>query len=147
MISVDYTLTTNKDWIKEKFYKHYQAEDRLLIIVLVGEKNPRDVKALRDMLTSLKRRDKSHNLENIRILTSDEYNKFLGINRVVYEGTLLDNIDNYKYSLKYSNIEYWTSAAYRERDAYDEAMKNWDLSLGYLSTISTDWINRYLPQN
>ena len=32
------------------------------------------------MLISLRRKDKSLNLEKIRILTSDEYNKFFGIN-------------------------------------------------------------------
>jgi len=32
-------------------------------------------------------------------------------------------------------------------DLYNTALKYWDLSLLYLSSISTDWIDSYLPQN
>ncbi len=48
------------------------------------------------MLASFGRGGGSHNLEKIRILTSDEYNKLLGINVAALKGTLLDNMDEYE---------------------------------------------------
>jgi len=146
LISVDYTFTSNEDWIREKFYKHYQSSDRFLIIVLLGVKNPFDVQAIKDMLTSLQNSDKSNNLDNIAILTSDEYNIFLGVNKAIHDGTLSEHMDDYKFTLKYTNLEYLASNVHRSKEAYDEVLKNWDLTLGYLSTISTDWISKYLLQ-
>ncbi|KKM72148.1 hypothetical protein LCGC14_1423410, partial [marine sediment metagenome] len=133
LITVDYTFTSNEDWIKDKFYKNYQAEDRFLIIVLLGEKNPIKVQKLRDMLRVLEKYDDgSKYFDHIQILTSHEYKKFLGVT----EG----------FAKQFDEIEHNSFNIFKDKKVYDESMVYWYKSLLYLSTVSTEWINKYLPQ-
>ncbi len=80
LISVDYTYSSDFDLIKKKFVKHYQSEDQLLIIVLTGQKSDRTVQELnRNLQEAVRNDDGSNHLENIRILTSEQYGEFLDL--------------------------------------------------------------------
>ena len=82
LIAVDYTYSSEWDLvIKRKLNKLYQSEDRLLIIVLLGQKNDRDVRNINKKLQeAVKDDDGSRRLENVRIITSEQYGEFLGFN-------------------------------------------------------------------
>ena len=82
-------------FLSDKFDKHYQSEDRLLIIVLLGQKNDRDIQNINNKLQdSVKEDDGSNHLENVRIITLEEYKDFLG-----FDGNHAETFDRYqKYS-------------------------------------------------
>lgn len=148
LITVDYTFTSDKEYIKEKFYKHYQEKDRFLIIVLLGEKSPKKILGLRQMLNDLQKKDDgSNNLNHIKILTSDEYIKFLAIPRLLADRALVDNLKVRDFLNQYESIKHWSLNIFNNKDMYDKALEYWELSLSYLSNTPVDWINSYLPQN
>ena len=80
LIAVDYTYSSEWDLvIKKKLNKLYQSEDRLLIIVLLGQKSDSKMQELnKELQEAVKKDDGSRHLENVRIITSKEYGKFLG---------------------------------------------------------------------
>lgn len=147
LISVDYTFSSDEEIILEKFSKYYQAEDRFLIIVLLGEKSPTKVDKLKEKLNNLRIQDDgSNHFNHITILTVDEYIKFL-TPRIICESSLIYKSKAWEFLRQYYSIKHWSFNIFDHKDIYNNILKYWDLSLHYLSEINTDWINDYLPQN
>ena len=133
LISVDYTYSSDFDLIKKKFVKHYQSEDQLLIIVLTGQKSDRAVQKLNDKLQDAVRDDDgSNHLENIRIITSEQYGEFLG-----FDGNFKEQFDHYQdlsFNL-FHDLDKLFGAIHLSKNA-----KTW------LKDHNEDWINIYFPQ-
>ena len=92
LITVDYTYLSDFELLKEKFDKHYQSDDRLLIIVLLGQKSDKTIQKFNDRLQdAVKDDDGSNHLENIRIITSEQYGEFLG-----FDGDFKKLFDRYQ---------------------------------------------------
>ena len=78
-ICIDFTISTEFKNIKNKFYKEYQAKNRLLVIVLVrldSNKNKITLEKLQESFNSLS--DVSFN-ENIRLISLDQFKNFLNL--------------------------------------------------------------------
>lgn len=72
-IAVDYTISPNEDWIKEKCEgRGYATKDRFLIIVLYGYHSDTTIKRAK---TIAKRYD------NVQLLTANEYKEFFGLSQ------------------------------------------------------------------
>jgi hypothetical protein len=89
--AVDYTVSTDLDHIEEKLDKHYQSDDRYLLIVLLGKKNPDKINKLKDMLESRRRDSTYNNLDHVQILTASEYSEFLD-----FDGDFKKDFDRYE---------------------------------------------------
>ena len=133
LITVDYTYISDFQSIARKFKKHYQSEDRLLVIVLLGQKNDNDIKNINDELQeAVSKDDGSNHLENIRIITSEEYKEFLG-----FDGNFEEIYNRYQdYAF---NIFHSQSLLY-------EATHLQEYAEHYLKGLNEDWIEKYLRQ-
>lgn len=133
LIAVDYTYTSNLKFILEKFDKNYQSEDRLLVIVLLGQKNDRDINKINKLLQqAVKNDDGSKHLENIRIITSEQYKEFLG-----FDGNFEKQFNRYQ-KLSF-NLFHSTNLLF-------EAIRQNKHAVSWLEGHNEDWINIYLPQ-
>ena len=137
LITVDYTYTSDFSDIENKFKKNYQSEDQLLVIVLLGQKNDRDIKNInRDLQKAVKDDDGSNHLENIRIITSEEFKEFLGFDGN-FEG-IYDRYQDYAFNLFHS------------QSLLDEATHLQEYAEHYLKGLiedgEEDWIKLYLRQ-
>ena len=136
LITIDYTLTSNSYYIRQKYDKYYQSSDRFLVVVLLGKKNPSTVDDLRDELRDLADRDRKTNngrnyYDNIRIITAEEYKKFLG-----FDGLYAKTYDEVQ-TLGYTVFE---------GKFHDKLREIWEIYSEYLSTFSPNWVNSYLKQ-
>ena len=134
LISVDYTYSSDfEQVIQLKFDKYYQSDDRLLIIVLLGQKNDKDIKKINDKLQkAVKNDDGSRHLENIRILTSEEYGAFLGFDENFEE--IFNRIQELAFNIFYSG------------NFLFEALRQKNQAESWLNGHNEDWIKIYCPQ-
>ena len=133
LISVDYTYSSDLDIILEKFDKDYQSDDRLLIIVLLGQKSDRDIKKINDILQkAISKDDGSRHLENIRIITSEEFGAFLG-----FDGNF-EKIFNRVQELAF-NI-------FHSANFLFEALRQREQAENWLNGQNEDWMQIYCPQ-
>ena len=138
LLAVDYTYTSNIAFIMEKLDKHYQSGNRMLLIVLLGEKSDKAIQDINDALqNAISNDDGSRHLENVRILTSEEYKEFLG-----FDGQYADEFDRYQ---EYSfNL-------FRSRRYLDQIRKMSDRARDFFNDpsiiLEEAWINAYLRQS
>ena len=133
LITVDYTYMSDFNFIKEKFDKHYQSEDRLLIIVLLGQKNDRDIRNIDNKLQqAISENDGSKHLENVRIITSEQYKEFLG-----FDGNFEKQFNRYQ-ELSFN--------LFHSMNLLFEAITQNKHAVSWLEDHDEDWINIYLPQ-
>jgi len=139
LISVDYTYSSDFKTIKKKFLKHYQSDDRLLIIVLTGQKSDSTVQNLNDKLQLAVKKDQgSNHLENIRIITSEQYGEFLGFDLTK---TKLNQFEQrFK---KYQDLSF---NLFHDIDKLFGAMHLSGHAKSWLDGHNEDWINIYFPQ-
>jgi len=137
LITVDYTYTSDFDRIAEKFEKHYQSEDRLLVIVLLGQKNDRDIQNINDKLQdAVSKDDGSGHLKNIRIITSEEYKEFLGFDGNFDE--IYNRYQDYAFNIFHSQSLLYEATHLQEyAELYLEGLKG---------DGEEDWIKLYLRQ-
>jgi len=137
LITVDYTYMSDFQFIAEKFKKHYQSEDRLLIIVLLGQKNDRDIKKInRELQMAVSKDDGSNHLENIRIITSEEYKEFLG-----FDGNFDEIFNRYQ---DYAFNIFHSQSLLREAMHLQEYAEHY--LEGRIEDRTEDWIEIYLRQ-
>jgi len=137
LITVDYTYLSDFQSIAEKFKKHYQSEDRLLVIVLLGQKNDRNIASInRDLQKAVKKDDGSNHLENIRIITSEEYREFLGFDGNFDE--IYSRYQNYAFNIFHSQSLLYEATHLQEyAELYLKGLKE---------DRTEDWIQKYLRQ-
>jgi len=137
LISVDYTYMSDFKEIAKKFEKHYQSKDRLLVIVLLGQKNDRDIQSINDKLQRAAKKDGGSNyLENIRIITSEEYKEFLGFDGNFEE--IYNRYQDYAFNIFHSQSLLHEAAVLQEyAEHYLKGLKE---------NGEEDWIKLYLRQ-
>jgi len=137
LITVDYTFASDFQSIAEKFEKHYQSEDRLLVIVLLGQKNDRDIANINKKLQrAVKEDDGSNHLKNVRIITSEEYKEFLGFDGN-FEG-IYNRYQDYAFNIFHSQSLLYEAAYLQEyAEHYLKGLKE---------DGEEDWIKLYLRQ-
>jgi len=137
LITVDYTYTSDFNLIAEKFKKHYQSEDRLLVIVLLGQKNDRDIQDINKKLQdAVSEDDGSSHLENVRIITSEEYKEFLGFDGNFEE--IYNRYQDYAFNIFHSQSKLFEATHLQEyAEHYLKGLKG---------DGEEDWIKLYLRQ-
>ena len=132
LISVDYTYLSEWSKISEKLDKFYQSGDRMLIIVLLGDTAKHATKFRNQLQKATDNDDGSNHLENVKILTSKEYQEFLG-----FDGHHAKTFDLYQ-RLAFNVFS-------SKRLLYDAALQR-NLVAKELKALNIDWINTYLRQ-
>ena len=124
-------------FLSYKFDKHYQSEDRLLIIVLLGQKNDRDIQNINNKLQDAVKEDNgSNHLENIRIIISEEYKEFLGFDGNFEE--IYNRYQNYAFNIFHSqSLLYEAMHLHEYAELYLKGLKE---------DGKEDWIKLYLRQ-
>ncbi|TXT59312.1 MAG: hypothetical protein BAJALOKI3v1_1090003 [Promethearchaeota archaeon] len=142
MITIDYTFSSKKDIVLGKCDKSYQSDDRLLLIVLLGSKNPNTVQKLRENLaddTDIPEYSKGD--KYVRIITMEEYTTFLTIEYYDFADTFNEIIE-----LSYK-IFRSQSLNFDRENIYGQLSKYWSLAVDYLAAYDDDaWVDKYLPQ-
>ena len=77
-ISIDYTLSSDKEIIKGKCFKSYQSDDRFLLIVLLGDKKASKITALQNLVDNLKTSEELY-LEHVNVITAKDLMDFLSV--------------------------------------------------------------------
>ncbi len=137
LITVDFTYVS--DWVilKEKLDKHYQSDDRLLIIVLLGRKSDTTIRKLNDKLkATIKKDDGSNHYENIRIISSEQYGEFLGLGFDRDYERVYEEIQDATFNI-FHDVNTLFGAIDLKRRA------EWWLQQ---HEVYEDWINIYIPQ-
>jgi len=133
LLSVDYTFASSLKFILEKLDKQYQSEDRLLIIVLLGQKSDRNIKSInRELQKAINDDDGSNHLENVRIITSEEYKEFLG-----FDGN---------YAKTFNRYQEFSFNVFHSNSLFYEVLRQSRQAENYLKGLNEDWIERYLTQ-
>jgi len=85
---VDYTISPDDTWIKEKCdQRGYATSDRFLIIVLYGYHTENTIQTAKNIANSY---------DNVQLLTESEYKEFLGLSQKrFYEVLSLELKDYY----------------------------------------------------
>jgi len=128
------------DLIKKKFFKHYQSEDQLLIIVLTGQKSDRTIQKLNKKLQDAVRDDDgSNHLENIRIITSEQYGEFFGFD--FKSKTKLNQFEE-----RFKHYQDLSFNLFHDLDKLFGAIHLSGHTESWLEGHNEDWINIYFPQ-
>jgi len=137
LITVDFTYVSDWATLKQKLDKYYQSDDRLLIIVLVGQKSDRTIQKLNDKLkATIKKDDGSNHYENIRIISSEQYGEFLGLGFDRDYERVYEEIQDATFNI-FHDVNTLFGAMFLKRQA------EWWLSQ---HNAKEDWINIYIPQ-
>ncbi|MBA7529085.1 hypothetical protein ES705_21277 [subsurface metagenome] len=119
------------------FKKHYQSEDRLLVIVLLGQKKDRNIASINKKLQeAVEKDDGSNHLKNVKIITSEEYKEFLGFDGNF--GEIYSRYQNYAFNIFHSQ-SLLCEAVYLQEHA-EHYLK------GLKEDRAEDWIQKYLRQ-
>ncbi len=132
LISVDYTFSGDLKWLSDKLEKHYQSDDRFLLIVLLGQKNDNTIRELNTMLQDARENDDgSKHLDHVQILTSEEYKEFLGFDE--------------DFEKIYNRYEQFSFNIFHSNSLWSEIRRQSEQATNYLDSISDDWIKTYFP--
>ena len=135
LVLVDYTYSSDFDFIKKKFIKDYQSENRLLIIVLLGQKSDSTMRDINDDLQlAIRQDDGSNHLENIKIITLDEYREFLGFDEIIDE--------NFETIFKLYQI--YSQLIFSSKNVLYDAIRRSTQANSWLQDRNEDWIRTYL---
>ena len=121
IISIDYTFSSNEYSIKDKCFRTYQSEDRFLLIVLLGKKNPSKIESLQDMVSDLAEDDKKlktgQYMDHINVIAAKDFMDILGV-------------DGY-YKRLYEQVNYLSFNS-------DEANIGFNFELNYFNKLTMD---------
>ncbi len=92
LVCIDFTLSTSLKAIKTKFYKNYQATDRLLIIVLLLEEENNDT-IISELYSGMNSLTNVLYKKNIKFIDYSQYLEFLGLIPTIYNITPLSRIE------------------------------------------------------
>lgn len=124
--AVDHTVSSDLEFIEEKLDKHYQSDDRYLLIVLWGKKNPDKINEIKNMLESRREDSTYNNLDHVQILTAAEYSKFLGFDEDFKDD--FDRFEQYSFSAFRGQSE-WLLTLEEGNEAHDHLYnilgRNW----------------------
>jgi len=142
LISIDYTYSSEWDlFIKPKLDKFYQSKDRFLMIVLMGPKNDATVRAIQDKLQNLVEADDgSRHLENVKIITSEQYGEFLGFNNPVL------SLNDKGFKQRFDNYQELSFNIFSKLDSLFGALQQNEWAERWLTGHNEDWMNIYRPQ-
>jgi len=133
LIVIDHTIASTLKFVKEKLDRFYQSKDRFLIIVLWGHKSDSYMRDLNAMLqNAIDKDDGSKYLNNVKIITSEEYKTFLG-----FDGNFAEEFDRY---------EDFSFNVFRSLRLYNNMVRQSNAAQAFLRDVNEDWINFYLPQ-
>ena len=116
-------------------------EDRFLIIVLLGQKSDATVRTIQDKLQNLVEADDgSKHLENVKIITSEQYAEFLGFNRPSL------SISDKNFKQRFGYYQSLCLNVFSNIDSLFGALKQNARATRWLAGHNEDWIEIYRPQ-